>query len=175
MKMKNENSIPSGGNPQMTTAQPRFWLMLMMALLCAAGAALAATALHGKGSFTGHAVLTPLGGNHVSLEINVAGNVTHLGKSTVRIHTLADFSGPVPTPIPPTTGVITAANGDTVSFTLRWAVGEVAPGVFDTVGPFTITGGTGRFRGATGSGDYQGRVDTRNGAVAAKISGDLVR
>lgn len=93
----------------------------------------------------------------------------------MRIHSVADFSGATPRPVPPTTGLITAANGDTVSFTLRWAVAEGDPGVFNTSGPFTITGGTGRFAGAAGSGEYQGVVDTNSGEVSATIVGELVR
>jgi hypothetical protein len=139
-----------------------------------AGAALAATVvLRGHGAFVGQATLTPGDAGIVELEINATGIVTHLGKSKVRLHTVADFSGPLPTPIPPSTGVITAANGDTISFTLRWTLEEVSPGVFETVGPFTITGGTGRFKNATGGGDYSGLVDTVTGDAAAEITGEL--
>jgi hypothetical protein len=130
---------------------------------------------HGRGSFTGRATLTPMGGDQVALELNVAGNVTHLGKCTLRIHSLADVSGAVPIPLPPSTGVITAANGDTVSFTLRWTVQEVASGVFDVLGPLEITGGTGRFRGVTGSGEYGGRLDANTGACAFEGTYELLR
>lgn len=156
------------------TSRPSYW-MSIVAILCLTGVALAANALHGRGSFEGETTFTPLGDGLVELSINVQGRVTHLGKSTVRIHTLADFSGPVPTPIPPSTGVITAANGDTISFTLKWTVEEVSPGVFDTNGPFTITSGTGRFHDATGGGDYRGIVDIISGETTAEITGELTR
>lgn len=148
--------------------------LLLLGTLCAGGA-LAAHAIHGKASFSGHATLTPISGNQVDLELNVAGNVTHLGKSTVRIHSLADVSGSVPQPLPPSTGVITAANGDTISFTLKWEVSEAAPGVFDVVGPLDITGGTGRFAGVSGSGEYAGRLNANTGTCAFAGSYDLSR
>ena len=153
--------------------QSRCWPLVGLAALFIAGSVLAAGVLRGRGSFSGHATLTQAGGGVVDLKIRADGNVTHLGKSTVELHTVADFTGPLPTPIPPSTGVITAANGDTISFVVRWTLREVATGVFDTVGPFEINGGTGRFNGATGGGDYRGLVDTNTGEVSAEITGEV--
>ena len=172
MKTKNQNTK---SNLHSTFAWLRPHLALGLALVCLTSVVFEAGALRGRGSFTGHASLTPLSGGQVEMQINVAGNVTHLGKSTVRIHSVADFSGPIPTPIPPTTGVITAANGDTVTFRLRWSVLEVAPGAYQTSGPFDITGGTGRFNNASGAGDYRGLVDINSGDVTADIAGALAR
>lgn len=158
----------------MTTAKPLYWLTLVLAVLGIAGAALAAHALRGRGSFAGRATLTQLAGNLVALEVKATGNVTHLGKSTVQLHTIANFNVAPPIPVPPTTGVITAANGDTIAFRLRWTLQEVAPGVVTPSGTFDITGGTGRFQGATGSGDYQGIVNLNTGEVSAEITAELV-
>ena len=171
--MKRDNRTNTQSNPQLATARPRYGLTLLVAIVFIAGAALAANALRGQASFTGRATLTPLDGSRVDLVLNVTGNVTHLGKSTVSIHSLADVSGPAPKPLPPSTGVITAANGDTVAFTLRWTVHEVAPGVFDVLGPFDITGGTGRFMGAAGNGEYGGRLDANTGICAFAGSYEL--
>jgi hypothetical protein len=154
---------------------PRYGMILVLALFLVAGVALATKGLRGSGTLSGGVTLTPLLGDLVSMQVDVGGNVTHLGRSTVHIDSVADFSGTVPQPVPPSTGVITAANGDTLSFLLKWTVTEVAPGVFDVVGPFDVTGGTGRFRSATGSGDYRGLVDTVSGSVTAEISGDIAR
>ena len=171
--MKRDNPTNTLSNPQIAAARQRYGLRLLLAILFLAGAALAADALRGQASFTGRATLTTLGSNRVDLVLNVAGNVTHLGKSTVSIHSLADVSGPTPKPLPPSTGVITAANGDTVAFSLRWAVHEVAPGIFDVLGPFDITGGTGRFMRATGNGEYGGRLDANTGICAFAGSYEL--
>jgi len=173
--MRNEKRMNIKPNPQLMTTQPQYGLILLLTILCLAGAALAANALRGHGNVRGRATLSSLEGGLVNLEINVAGNITLLGKSTVQIHTVADFNGPLPTPIPPSSGVVTAANGDTITFTPRWAVQEIAPGVFRTFGPFDITGGTGRFVGAKGSGDYRGIVDTKSGDVTCEFTGELLR
>jgi hypothetical protein len=136
---------------------------------------MAAAALRGHGSFAGPVTFTPLGGDLVGLEINAQGNATHLGKSRVRIHSRADTSGAVPQPVPPTTGAITAANGDMVSFTTAWSVEELSPGVFRTFGPLQITGGTGRFSNASGGGQIEGIVDAQNARASATATWTLVR
>jgi hypothetical protein len=130
--------------------------------------------LRASGELSGGVTLAHLGGTLLDLQIDVSGEVTHLGKSRAHLHTIADFSGPLPTPIPPSTGVITAANGDTISFKLKWTIEEVAPGVFNTAGPFEITGGTGRFAGASGEGDYTGRVDVGALKASANVTGEIV-
>lgn len=173
--MKSNINTTTDRYPWPTNSQSRYWLMLLLAIFSIAGVALAASALRGQASFTGRATFTPLNGNQVALELNVAGNVTHLGKSTVRIQSLADVSGSGPTPIPPSMGVITAANGDTVSFTLTWTVDEASSGVFDVLGLIHITGGTGRFTAATGSGEYEGRLDANNGTCVFEGSYELFR
>ena len=160
--------------PKQWATRSRIGLIFAIALLSAAGVALAAKAKSGGGSLKGTVTLTPLVGGLVGMQVDVGGNVTHLGRSSVHIDSIADFSGTDPQPVPPTTGVITAANGDTISFVLKWTVGEITPGVFDVIGPFDVTGGTGRFRAVTGGGDYHGLVDTITGAVSAEISGSIL-
>ena len=172
--MKNDNSTKKISSLRMVV---RLWIgrLLLPAMLCAAIAALAAHAVPGRGNVAGPVTVTPAGPGQVDLEINAAGIITHLGKSTVNLRLRADVSGSIPTPIPPSTGVVTAANGDTVTFTLRWTLEEVGPGVFVPSGPFTITGGTGRFRGASGGGEYDGFVDMNTGEATAEITGELAR
>ena len=173
--MKNEIKMRTRYHPPRASGQPPSWLMLLLAILSISGAALAASALRGHANFAGRATLAPLNDDQVALELNVAGTATHLGKCTVRIQSLADVSGAGPTPIPPSTGVITAANGDTVSFTLTWTVHEVASGVFDVTGRMHITGGTGRFTDATGSGEYRGRLDANKRTCAFEGTYELFR
>ena len=94
--MKRDNQTNTQSNPPLATARPRYGLRLLLAIVFIAGAALATNAFRGQASFTGRATLTPLDGSRVDLILNVTGNVTHLGKSTVSIHSLADVSGPAP-------------------------------------------------------------------------------
>ena len=172
--MKNDNSISKISS---LTTLARSWIgrLLISVMLCVAIAALAARAVPGRGSVAGEVMVTPAGPGQVDLEVNAAGIITLLGKSTVDLRLRADVGGPIPTPVPPSTGVVTAANGDTVTFTLRWTLEEVSPGVFIPSGPFTITGGTGRFSGATGGGDYHGFVDMNTGEATAEFTGQLAR
>jgi hypothetical protein len=111
----------------------------------------------------------------MDVHIETVGNITHLGKSHVSLHSVADFSGSVPVPVPPSEGLVTAANGDTIAFTLRWTAQTVASGVFEVTGPFEVTEGTGRFSGAEGGGNYRGHIDINTGEVTAEIDGLLLR
>lgn len=155
----------------------RFSRTVWMALIgsCLAGAAFAAASVRGHGECAGTITLTPMGGGLMEVEIETVGNITHLGRSTVTVNSVADFTGTVPTPRPPSTGLVRAANGDTIEFTLRWTAQTVGSGVFEVTGPFEVTDGTGRFAGVAGGGDYQGHIDTNTGEVTAEIDGLLLR
>jgi len=88
----------------------------------------------------------------------VGGEATHLGQFTIQaphrvnLATLpAQASG---------TFILTAANGDTVIATFTGlGTPTSSPGVFSIVETATITGGTGRFAGATGSFVVERSVD----------------
>lgn len=83
-------------------------------------------------------------------QFTAAGAATHLGEVTV------DNSHCTPAGTVVTGGALTfvGANGDTVFATYTAVAPAVGPEpvVFDAVAAFTIVGGTGRFEGATGSG-----------------------
>ncbi|MHC1769417.1 MAG: hypothetical protein AB9869_34895 [Verrucomicrobiia bacterium] len=150
------------------------WLLAVATLLLA-GMALAGTGVPGHGTCTGNIILTPISGGKMEIQINTTGNITHLGKSTVSVHSIADFTPSAPTPVPPSTGRVKAANGDLIFFTLRWTAQAIDSGVFNVTGPFDVTGGTGRFNGIGGTGTYRGRIDIQTGQVTAEIDGLLVR
>jgi hypothetical protein len=74
-------------------------------------------------------------------------------------------------------GTATAANGDTLEYVL---VAEFCPdpdpnasGVFNGVGSYTITGGTGRFATAKGEGDFIGLADFVAGTYNCLLSGTI--
>jgi hypothetical protein len=150
-------------------------LICLLAAFALAGVVLAANSIRGHGRCTGVINLTSIGGTLMNIQINTTGVITHLGKSTVTVSSTADFSGPVPVPVPPSYGVVTAANGDTVSFTLKWTAQTINAGIFEVTGPFEVTGGTGRFTGASGNGNYRGRININNGSVSAEVDGTLTR
>ena len=115
-------------------------------------------------------IVTPLTPPIVSVEIEGTGIATQLGQFTVSVPHLVNRS----------TGMLvgsyefTAANGDTLTadFVGRSAPSGV-PGVLHVVETATITGGTGRFEGATGSFTTERLVDTTTGTVIGSFEGTI--
>ena len=126
-----------------------------------------------KGSFTTVATPLPSSPGELRLQINGAGNVSHLGKARFLDYATVDFtSGP---PFQATgTSTVTAANGDqyfttfTVTITPRPNSTQS-----DVLLHHSITGGTGRFSGATGF--YTGRdvLDTTTPVGLLTIEGEI--
>ena len=123
-------------------------------------AASAATPHPFKAVYTGTFTQTSTGFSIVG-----AGHATALGRSTNQGTVVFQSQ---PNPACPTTGfvvtndeVITAANGDQVTLSILDKPCPVAgePGIYDGVSTYRITGGTGRFAGASGEGYFDGRGD----------------
>jgi hypothetical protein len=73
-------------------------------------------------------------------------------------------------------GLWTTANGDTLSVHLtNLFPAQAAPGVPVFQGAFTISNGTGRFQGATGSGFSKGTLDPKTGVVTVSLDGLITR
>jgi hypothetical protein len=106
----------------------------------------------------------------VSVNINGSGNATRLGHFTVSIpHSVNVVSRTA-------TGeyIFVAANGDTLTATFTGASTPTAdPDVLSIVENATITGGTGRFAGATGSFTTERLYDTVAGTTAGCFSGSI--
>jgi len=83
----------------------------------------------------------------------------------------------------PTTGVITdtltetltAANGSTVTILCHQVATPVSSGVYNGIDQWTVTGGTGTFSGATGSGSGDTHVNLNQGTFAKVESGTITR
>lgn len=94
----------------------------------------------------------PLAGdapNVLRLQIEYVCQLAHLGRTTALVEQIVTFTGPT-TAIATNTTTYTAANGDQLF--VIWSGSGTANGPDNTFsGPETITGGTGRFAGATGS------------------------
>lgn len=71
------------------------------------------------------------------------------------------------------TETFTAANGDTLTITSQDVAVPVAPGVTHGTGSWTVTGGTGRFLDATGSGTLDGYADFVRGVFAFQLNGTI--
>src|SRR5215471_8339314 len=122
--------------------------LAVVAVLGRAGPAAAGEQVPFKGGFEGDVTVAPLAPPFLQVDVEAMGKATHLGRFTLDI----------PHVVNPATRTaagyyeFTAANGDKVyaEFT-GVATPTATPGVLYIEETATITGGTGRFAGATGS------------------------
>ena len=139
-------------------------LALIMSF-CLAGTATAGdlVPIHGQGSLTVTGqTIDPATGN-VILTTDVAGEVSHLGHTTgagVRTLFAPDYIFVV------FDVTLVAANGDELFMVFE---GNFVDSQGDSVGTFSITGGTGRFNGASGSGTFQSFSD----GASVQFDGDI--
>jgi hypothetical protein len=68
---------------------------------------------------------------------------------------------------------LTAANGDQVTIVINLEACPIAPGIYQGAGTYFVTGGTGRFVGATGEGVFSGIGDFNTGTVACRLEGTI--
>jgi hypothetical protein len=144
--------------------------LTVAALLAFAGPVAAGKQVPFKGSLEGVVTITPLAPPFVSVAIDASGNGTHLGLFSASIpHTVNRA-----TRMATGTYEFTAANGDKVfaDFTGQSALTST-PGVLSIVENGTITGGTGRFAGASGSFTTERLFDTAAGTTTGSYSGTI--
>ena len=100
-----------------------------------------------KGRLEGIATITPGTPPFLSVSIEGTGNATHLGRFTVENTHVVNTTERTATG----TYEFAAANRDTLTAGFTGQATLTAPGVLSIVETATITGGTGRFAGATGN------------------------
>src|SRR5262249_45082789 len=115
----------------------------------------------GGGSGRGQAV--------VAVEVKATGTATQLGKFTY----LGLFTVNAATRMGSGTFLFTAANGDTVFSTISGQATFTPPNVLTIKEIGTITGGTGRFAGITGSFSMTRLKNTITGATSASFLGTI--
>lgn len=114
-----------------------------------------------------------------------SGQATHLGKFSTRITFCADITdvmddgtltGDESLPYNNGEGIFIAANGDELYFTIEGAVlpSDHPDYNFEFQDPFTFTGGTGRFAGATGGGITDSFADQSTGRTDHSWNGTLI-
>jgi hypothetical protein len=122
-----------------------------------------------QGSYEGVDTGTPLVPPLASVTVEAAGIATHLGKFTVielvTVNTATGMGSGI--------FLFTAANGDTVFGTISGQATFTPPNVLSIVEIATITGGTGRFAGATGSFNVARLKNTVTGATVGSFSGTI--
>jgi hypothetical protein len=122
-------------------------------------------------SYSGTAILT----SPTSATFSGTGIATYLGASTNEAYSVVtglDSSCPG--------GLandhhetLTAANGDTLSL-ISYDVGcPMGPSQFHGIGHWVVTGGTGRFSGATGQGSFDGHSDFNLQVFALRLTGTI--
>ena len=102
---------------------------------------------------------------------NGSGDAAQLGPFTVSYHTevnLLDFSDAE-------TAHITGSNGDSLQAKgVGQAIEDRTPGMFNVVEIYTITGGTGRFTGASGTFTLKRLVSRTVGLASSTVEGYLL-
>ena len=116
-------------------------------VLCLAGPVTASDQVPFRGSMSGTATVTPINPPVVSVLLETSGTASQLGRFTLEAPHIVNQA----TLTAVGTYVFTAADGSTLTATLSGSASLVAPGQLAIAETGTITGGTGRFEGATGS------------------------
>jgi len=144
--------------------------LALIAMLGLTPAALAGDEVPLTGSLQGDVVHTAVSPTVDSVVITAAGNVAQLGRAAITSTHLVDRVARTAVG----TYEFTAANGDTVraDFVGR-AMPSGTPGVLAIVENATITGGTGRFEGATGSFTVERLYDQVAGTTVGTIEGSI--
>lgn len=121
-----------------------------------------------KGNLEGTQTTTPLEPGSAFVDGSATGEATHLGRFTVEFPHTVNFA----TRTGEGTFTFTAANGDTL---IADFTGQAQPGpIVSIVEEATITGGTGRFAGATGSFTARRLFDPASGTTKGSFAGTLV-
>ena len=145
-------------------------LVAVLALVFSiAGPAAAGDEVPFSGRLAGTVAITPVNHPVVSVLIEATGTASHLGRYTLEVPHLVNQA----TRTGSGTYVFTAANGDTLTATFTGVATVVAPGVLSTVETATITGGTGRFDGATGSFTAERTFYTATGETTGSFQGTI--
>jgi hypothetical protein len=120
-----------------------------------------------KGTLEGTQTLTPLEPPFGQVAGQATGTATHLGQFTVQFPHIVNFA----TSRGEGTYTFTAANGDTLTADFT---GVAQPGpVTSIVEEAVITGGTGRFAGATGSFTVRRLFDRGAGTTTGSFDGTI--
>jgi hypothetical protein len=147
------------------------FVFVLLALASFAKPAAAGEQVPFKGTLDGDVVVTPITPPLiVAVDVTGGGQANQLGKFTVDIPHIVDRG----TRIGEGAYVFTAANGDmlTAEF-VGHSAPTATPGVLEIVEVATITGGTGRFAGATGTFTVVRYYDTVAGTTTGTFEGTI--
>jgi hypothetical protein len=127
-----------------------------------------------KGTLDGSFTATPIDPEFpliVDVQLDAVGQATHLGEFTY------DFPHIVDRSVRPSTGIgsctFTAANGDQVFADIEGEATLIEQGVLSVQEQGTITGGTGRFKNATGSFVVERLIDQATQTTTGSFQGTI--
>ena len=155
------------------TTSRRIGSSLVVVVLTLCGLAAPAAANQVPFTATGTAVITGvthLPGGLTQLDASVSGTATHLGNVTGPLTRIQDHQGNFGS-----TAVFVGANGtDSVFLTISGQF-ESTGGkcVLTSTGTYTVTGGTGAFANATGSGTISTQIDLCAGTAIGTYTGTI--
>jgi len=132
---------------QRTFRLPLSLLAVLALAVTLAGPVAAADEVTFKGRLAGTVAVIPLDPPLASVLIEATGNATQLGAFTLQVPHLVNQA----TRTAEGSYVFTASNGDMLTADFTGQATLVEPGVLTTRETAVITGGTGRFAGASGS------------------------
>jgi hypothetical protein len=169
------------GHTQKGVSMRRLWnatsrrieSILVVVVLTLCGLAAPAAADQVPFTATGTAVITGvthLPGGLIQMNANVSGTATHLGNVTGPLTRIQDHQGNFGS-----TAVFVGANGtDSVFLTISGHF-ESTDGkcVLTSTGTYTVTGGTGAFANATGSGTITTQIDQCAGTASGTYTGTI--
>jgi hypothetical protein len=121
-----------------------------------------------KGRLAGTQSVTPLAPPFASVNGSATGNATLVGLFTVEFPHTVNFV----TRVGEGTYTFTAANGDMLNGDFTGQA-EGVPPLISIVEHVTVTGGTGRFAGATGTFTVQRRFDQASGETEGSFEGTI--
>jgi len=164
-----------------TITKPRILVTLLIALgiLGTGTIAIGAIAAHAArspqvpltGSYSGTATFT----SATTVTFSGTGTSTLLGHSTNEGHIVV--TGPDSSCPGGLANInnetLIAANGDSLMFSANDVACPVSPGVVHGTGQWVVTGGTGRFSGATGKGNIDGYGDFNQGVFSFQLIGTI--
>jgi hypothetical protein len=124
-----------------------------------------------RGSYSGTAAFT----SATTITFSGTGIATHLGNGANEGHVVV--TGPESSCPGGIANInyetLTAANGDTLLLTSYDVACPISPGVLHGTGHWVVTGGTGRFSGASGQGTIDGHADFNQGVFSFQFTGTL--
>ena len=146
-------------------------LLALSLVLGSAAPVAAGDQLPFNGSLAGAVTVTPIEPPIASVVIEATGTANQLGRFTVLVPHIVNQA----IRVGEGTYEFTAANGDTLTADFTGQATLVAPGVLSTIETATITGGTGRFAGATGSFIAERTFFVASGVTTGSFAGTISR